>query len=425
MSETLVMVLDFLEVFIAMVFYINMNKCKYRLPVVVLVWSALTVVFLLATNSIRPLALIRGPFHLASNFVLSLFLFSGKWYKKLLVVIYHVAILFVGELLALQLYIALYGSPQKDFFAVERVLCTIFYIIFFAILASVVVIINKRVRGRQMLLSLGLQFIVDFSFLALVFMCFFENSSGILENQLVFLLSVSIPIIIVNLFMFSVIDGVSKISIREKELEFIESKNKDEYAYYKLALESEKKISEMRHDMANYMQIATKLSEDGFEEGKQLLEAFNRSYPKPLRYCDSEIVNTVLALKSAEMERAGIDAQIEMLSAFSSSPYSDLELSSILSNLIDNAIRGCEGFSGEKKMKIAVGVKQNHFIIMVENTSDESFDPEEVTTTKENADRHGLGLKIIRKTVSKYGGSFTISKSENVIRALAVAEMKN
>ncbi len=271
MNEIIVLILDFLEVFIAMFFYINMNKCKYKLPVVILIWSALATLFLLTTNSIRPLAEFRGPFHLLTNFLMSLWLFSGKWYKKLLVVIYHVAILFVGELLAMQLYIALYGSPQKEFLSVERLLCSIFYVIFFSVMVSLVTIINKKIKGKQLLLSLGMQLFISASFLALVFMCFFENSTSIMENQLVFLVSVSIPLIIINLFMFTVIDKISKIAIREKELEYIEGRNEDEYAYYKLALESERKISEMRHDMANYMQIAVKLAESGSSEGKNCL----------------------------------------------------------------------------------------------------------------------------------------------------------
>ena len=147
-------------------------------------------------------------------------------------------------------------------------------------------------------------------------------------------------------------------------------------------------------------------------------------YPKQLKYCDNEIVNTVLALKSDQMEDVGIEADIEILSAFSSSPYSDLELSSILSNLIDNAIRGTEKHSGEKRIKIAIGIKQNQFVILVENTTDEAIDIDDVKTTKANVDKHGLGLKIIKKTVDKHGGTFTIKNVNNVVKALAVTEIE-
>ena len=53
MNEVVILILDFLEVFIAMFFYISMNKCKYKLPVVILVWGTLATVFLLATKSVN------------------------------------------------------------------------------------------------------------------------------------------------------------------------------------------------------------------------------------------------------------------------------------------------------------------------------------------------------------------------------------
>ncbi len=154
-----------------------------------------------------------------------------------------------------------------------------------------------------------------------------------------------------------------------------------------------------------------------------MLEDFNKQYPKQLKYCDNEIVNTVLALKSSQIDEAGIKPEIEMLSAFSSSPYSDLELSSILTNLIDNAIRGTEKYNGEKRIKIAVGIKQNQFVILVENTTDEAINIDSTKTTKTASGKHGLGLKIIKKTVNKNGGTFTIKNVNNVVKALAVTEI--
>lgn len=61
MSGTLVFIIDILEVFITMLFYINMNKCKYRLPYVILIWANLSIALFLATNSLRELSIIRGP----------------------------------------------------------------------------------------------------------------------------------------------------------------------------------------------------------------------------------------------------------------------------------------------------------------------------------------------------------------------------
>lgn len=425
MSGTLAFIIDILEVFITMLFYINMNKCKYRLPCVILIWANLSIALFLATNSLRELSIIRGPILLTANFIMSLFLFSGKWYKKLFVVFTHIALIFVGELLAMQLYILLYGSPQKELLSVERILCSIFYINYFSILASVVVIINKRIKGKQLFLSLVMQLTVSLSLLSLIFLCFWRNSSAILEKQLFFLLCVSIPLIIINLFMFSIISSFSKIAIREKELEYIEEKNKNEYAYYKLALENEKKISEMRHDMANYMQVAMKLSKDGLSDGKALLDEFNSSYPKPLKYCENEIVNMVLALKQTEMERLGVKSDIEILSALSMTPYNDMELVSILSNLLDNAIRGASTYDGEKIVKTTIVIKQNHLIISVENPSNENVMLDNAKSTKKDDTKHGLGLGIIKKTVAAHGGTFTIEKKNDTVTALIITENKN
>ena len=57
-------------------------------------------------------------------------------------------------------------------------------------------------------------------------------------------------------------------------------------------------------------------------------------------------MNTVLAVKFDNIEKLGTETKITVIDSLSDMPLSDLELSSVLTNLIDNAVRGCGSRGG-------------------------------------------------------------------------------
>jgi sensor histidine kinase regulating citrate/malate metabolism len=84
---------------------------------------------------------------------------------------------------------------------------------------------------------------------------------------------------------------------------------------------------------------------------------------------------------------------------------SDIDLSVLIGNLIDNAVEACEKISDVPKfIRLYIGVFKKQLYISVSNATKEvvrKLDEEYISTKRGN---HGHGLKRINLIVDKYGG---------------------
>lgn len=97
---------------------------------------------------------------------------------------------------------------------------------------------------------------------------------------------------------------------------------------------------------------------------------------------------------------------------------SDMDMASILGNLIDNAI---EASMNEDNPYIDITIKQEKcfFIIKIINKFTKEL-PANLTTNKKLRQFHGIGLTSVKHTVRKYNGNFDIAKQNNVVVATAM-----
>lgn len=90
-----------------------------------------------------------------------------------------------------------------------------------------------------------------------------------------------------------------------------------------------------------------------------------------------------------------------------------MDLCTILSNALDNAIEACEKISSDEQKIILVKcsyIKHIQFIwISNPVAEDVKIINNTVETSKADKNIHGIGLYNIRRTVAKYEGEFEIS----------------
>ena len=94
-----------------------------------------------------------------------------------------------------------------------------------------------------------------------------------------------------------------------------------------------------------------------------------------------------------------------------------MDICTIFGNVLDNAIE-CETDIAEKEKRLihlALFSKKEFLVIRVENYFEGKLDFKEgvPVTTKKDADHHGYGIKSVRYTAEKYGGSVSIRTHEN------------
>lgn len=135
------------------------------------------------------------------------------------------------------------------------------------------------------------------------------------------------------------------------------------------------------------------------------------------KYCGNELVNLIISSFEEDIKNNGIEFKYrfeipELL------PISEIDLSSILSNAIENAVNAAKN-ADEKLIDIFMSKTSEKLLISVKNTFKEM--PEMVneipTASKEG---HGYGTQSIRYTTEKLNGNchFTVSGNLFVLQVI-------
>ena len=165
-------------------------------------------------------------------------------------------------------------------------------------------------------------------------------------------------------------------------------------------------LEKLRHDIKNqFSYVDALLQQDKKDEAQKYVEDYlNTSNPVLHSFsCSNNVINSIinLELTKAKIKKIKIDVKVVVPPSL---PFKDIDLVSLLTNMIDNAI---ENYYSEGKDTISVRImKQNDFIrFLVSNPVDMGkINPRALTTTQKVGRGHGYGTKIIKNIADAYNG---------------------
>ncbi len=197
----------------------------------------------------------------------------------------------------------------------------------------------------------------------------------------------------------------------QRELDAIQNILQNQYIQYKQSRESIDVVNRKYHDLKH--QIAVLRAEqdpqrrldflDGMEEEIRTYEAQNKT--------GNSVLDTVLTGKSLYCARHGIEltcvadgARLEFMDV--------MDICSIFGNILGNAIEYELTIQDKKKrlIHLAVYTRKDFLVIQCENYCEEHLEFQDglPVSTKDDGAYHGFGIKSIRYTADKYGGTMTI-----------------
>lgn len=176
---------------------------------------------------------------------------------------------------------------------------------------------------------------------------------------------------------------------------------------------SEKNLEDMqkiRHDMKNqFAYLKVMLQKGQYGELEKYFEDLEEKSLRPLSYidCSNKNISAVLNLELAKAMAEGIELDTKLFVP-KELPFSDSDVCSLLTNLIDNGIEACKRYK-IKNGVIEVGISQNsgNLYVCVTNPIDSNEDTDKLLTlktTKRDPMAHGYGTKIIKDIVRRYDG---------------------
>lgn len=207
------------------------------------------------------------------------------------------------------------------------------------------------------------------------------------------------------IMMFNILHSINK---KNKEYSSQEQKHDLMESYYSKAERHQKEVTAIKKDMQQqYRIISSYISNENFTEAEEKIKSIigiltsNENIP----FTSNSGINALINVKYNEAVNNKItcDFKVRLPKLLN---ISSKDLAVLIGNILDNAIEACRYCEGQKFIKLRLALHNNTLVLLCENSTDGQVNLN--GTRKLNSENHGLGLKNVKKIVSKYNGSIEI-----------------
>lgn len=229
----------------------------------------------------------------------------------------------------------------------------------------------------------------------------------------------------INTVLLLVCFGVSMLSViryvtqTETQLSVMAVKNELALESLKIVQESSDNLKEMRHNIVHHLAVLDEIC--GTSDLRRV-----RDYLKTLTceinqiqtlvYTDHPIINAILSVQLARAGKEGIEVEVRA-EVPEQIPVTDLDLCSLLMNMLQNAREACRPLNESKWIRVFLHVRGSYLYIGVENAKAGPVVYDERThicrTTKKGDGRHGYGMRTMDEIARRYGSTLVIHDTEN------------
>lgn len=192
-----------------------------------------------------------------------------------------------------------------------------------------------------------------------------------------------------------------------EELKMQEYQNSVNLDYYKNVEKNSVEARKIRHDLANMVQTAYEIMENGTdsdkESAKKMLSQLKAEVAdiKIERFCQNTLVNAIASNKAAECRKNEIDFDFD-LRVPEILDIEEIDICKAYVNIFDNAINAAKAIDGKRYVKIKSFTDESDGMLYISGENDIAPDYED--KKKSRTGEHGYGLRILRDTAEKYGG---------------------
>lgn len=274
-----------------------------------------------------------------------------------------------------------------------------------------------KVRRKNRYLLSGFQWVIQLS-------CFFVSSviavslwsisrtSGYSENQ--FLL-IYIMIAVLNILLYALLGKMERDSVINEENRITQVNLAAQEQLVSSVQEQFTKIQTLRHDMKHCLTTTAELLESGkIDSAKSYVESILKQKidtSAGVIATGSPVIDAVVNSKLSECEKNKISTKFRIDTMLGN--VNEIDMSILMSNLLDNAIEGCDG-ADTPMIELTISRQKSFLYIIAKNTVSTSVlsaNPN-LVTNKDNRSLHGFGIKSIRELSRKYNGTVDFKESE-------------
>lgn len=303
-----------------------------------------------------------------------------------------------------------YGQEINEFYAV----ITVFLFFLCELLAEKIV--NRKDGNMEQNLPLAMMLVPISSIVTFGLLMYTKSSSQAV------LLIVSIGFLFINFLLLYLYNMLLKSFAQHYENETLKREIQVYMNQIEIILQNEENINLLKHDMKHHLNelklLAVKRETSDILEYIEDMEMFMQPPGEIVSSGNVEIDSLLnYMLQKAKKALCSVNAKIQIPEEISHS----FDINIILGNLLENAIEAAEK-TEDKMLDVEIGLKQGVLKIKIENSFSGTWIPKKVIekgeffSTKRDQERHGFGLKSVRKIVEKYHGVMEINPDGKCFR---------
>ena len=232
------------------------------------------------------------------------------------------------------------------------------------------------------------------------------------KNFNLFIFLSMLGIIYINVMIFWYFDSIKTSFDLKRVNEAAEIKMEMQKEYYTLLEEHQKETDALYHDMNKHIDLIKSLLNDGHRDttADYVVEVEKKLAARhSLVRTSHPVISALLTMEKVKLTKLGISLNLEvkLLSEIRLNPT---DLCVLIGNLFDNASDACNLLSTDRKKQIDAEILQRDstLLISVKNP----FEARSVYPIKR--EKHGFGLKNVRKVVAKYNGDIDIKTDDGI-----------
>lgn len=233
----------------------------------------------------------------------------------------------------------------------------------------------------------------------------------------IFLL-VLLCVIILNVILYYAMIYISKKNEDEKRYSLMQKQLELQGESIQALKQKYDETAKIRHDIKNYISLAITLAEQDkhIELTTFLKTLVDEKINSITSYIDTKrsVLGAVLNSKLSKAKSFDIEMQCYILSELES--VSDMNLSILLANLLDNAIEACERNKVHSEITVKTWTEAGYYFLEILNTveSDILSNNPRLKTNKDDSEFHGIGLRSVSDIVKKYNGMINFDQKGNI-----------
>ena len=364
-------------------------------------------------NIVRSMFNIEGTINLVITIVLmgiiSVVLYKDKWFKKIFAIMIFIFILMVAEILSQYIVStvmsASYGAvaTENRYFTLPITDFIAFMILLYFVNIPIKKIVDIPIRYWLMIIIMPL-----FSLAVLLILDVIVSAN--IPFYTIWSMVIIVGLVYCNIMLYSFFETYSS----RIKLEVAEQIIQNNQENYKILESNERDMRILRHDILKHMSTIKELvSNSGNENIMQYAEQLEQTVRNATSavYTGNATMDSILNIEGRKASVYDIQYFVKA-SVLSDIRISDIDITAILRNALDNAIEAQKSL--EKRCIVTnISVDDEKIKIEIENFSGD-VKLSDGYTSKKNKTEHGYGLKSIKSAIEKYNGEITTAYNNSI-----------